>query len=42
MNEILAYLSDQRGKQFDPVLTDLFLDHLDQFMEIRNKYKFDP
>ncbi|MCK8825159.1 bifunctional diguanylate cyclase/phosphohydrolase [Fuchsiella alkaliacetigena] len=31
--EIIKELKDQRGKQFDPELTDLFLDYLDEIEE---------
>jgi response regulator RpfG family c-di-GMP phosphodiesterase len=36
LEEILAYFKEQRGKQFDPQLIDLFFGNLDQFLEIKN------
>lgn len=33
-----AYLSEQRGRHFDPRLVDLFLDNLDVFLGIRERY----
>lgn len=38
LEEIVAYMSEQRGKQFDPALIDLFLGHLHEFVAIRNRY----
>ncbi|WP_166241633.1 DUF3369 domain-containing protein [Paenibacillus turpanensis] len=38
MEEIIAYIREQRGKQFDPRLVDLFLEHVEQFLYIRDKY----
>jgi putative two-component system response regulator len=35
---ILDYLKQGRGTSFDPRLIDLFFEHLDQFLEIRNKF----
>ncbi len=35
---ILDYFREQRGKHFDPVLLDLFFDHLDDFLVIREKF----
>ncbi|MGL5268935.1 MAG: HD domain-containing phosphohydrolase, partial [Selenomonadaceae bacterium] len=36
--EIIAYFEQQRGKQFDPGLTDLFLSHMDQMLAIREEF----
>jgi len=36
MNEALAYMKDMRGKHFDPVLIDLFFEHIDAFLKIYN------
>ncbi len=33
-SEVEAYLRDHRGRRFDPTLTDLVLDHLDDFRPI--------
>lgn len=38
IERIMEYMVEQRGKQFDPKLTDLFLEHIDQFIAIRNQY----
>ncbi len=35
LNKILEFFHDQRGKHFDPLLTDIMLDNLDDFLEIR-------
>ena len=37
--EIFAYLKSQRGKYFDPELIDLFFEHLDAFLEIRDWFE---
>ena len=36
---IVAYFEAERGKHFDPHLTDLFLTHLDRFYEIREAFQ---
>lgn len=36
--KIFDYFKEQKGKQFDPNLTDLFFKHLDDFLEIRKKF----
>jgi response regulator RpfG family c-di-GMP phosphodiesterase len=36
--EVLDYLREKRGKQFDPFLVDIFLDNLDEIMAIRVMY----
>ncbi|MBD7906741.1 HD domain-containing phosphohydrolase [Sporosarcina gallistercoris] len=38
LEEIVTYMSQQRGKQFDPALIDIFLEHLDEFVAIRDRY----
>lgn len=38
LEDILALFRKERGKHFDPLLTDLFLDNLDQFLAIRDKF----
>ncbi len=35
LQEILDYMKEQRGKQFDPDLIDIFLENLQDFLEIR-------
>lgn len=39
LDKILQLFQDERGKHFDPELVDLFFDHLDKFLEIRDLYK---
>lgn len=36
---IFKYFKEERGKQFDPKLVDIFFEHLDEFLEIRNSLK---
>ncbi|NPA28785.1 MAG: HD domain-containing protein [Epsilonproteobacteria bacterium] len=38
MEKVVSYIKEQRGRQFDPALTDLFLAHIDDFLEIRAHY----
>ncbi len=37
--EIFALFKEERGKHFDPELVDLFFQHLDDFLRIRDTYK---
>ena len=37
--KIFALFKEEKGKQFDPKLVDLFFDNLDKFLEIRDNYK---
>jgi response regulator RpfG family c-di-GMP phosphodiesterase len=39
--EILQFFREERGKHFDPNLIDIFFDHLDEFLEIKNNYPDD-
>ena len=39
LEKILTLLQEQSGKHFDPKLVELFLDNLDKFTAIRDKYK---
>jgi HD-GYP domain-containing protein (c-di-GMP phosphodiesterase class II) len=39
LEEIIELIKSERAKQFDPQLVDLFLENLDEFLEIRDKYK---
>ena len=41
LEDILKLMKEQKGKHFDPELVDLFIENLDEFLEIRDKYK-DP
>ncbi len=36
---VFAYLRAERGKQFDPKLIDIFFEHLDEFLAIRDRYR---
>ncbi|MES2684798.1 MAG: HD domain-containing phosphohydrolase [Pseudomonadota bacterium] len=38
MESILAYMRAESGKQFDPVLIQLLMDNLDDFLAIRDRY----
>ncbi len=38
IEKIVAFFKEESGKQFDPDLMRLFLDNLDEFVEIRNKH----
>jgi response regulator RpfG family c-di-GMP phosphodiesterase len=39
LEKILEHIKAERAKQFDPQLVDLFLENLDDFLKIREKYK---
>ena len=41
MEEVLSYFKEQRNKQFDPVLTDILLDNIEEFLEIKNTFTDD-
>ncbi|WP_072679357.1 HD-GYP domain-containing protein [Arcobacter sp. LA11] len=36
---IFNFFKEQRGKHFDPKLVDIFFDNLDEFLQIRKKFK---
>ena len=38
MEQIVAYMTEQQGKHFDPVLVQLFLDNLVLFTNIRDEH----
>ena len=38
MEKVLQLVKSESGKQFDPELVDLFLNNLEQFIEIRDKF----
>jgi response regulator RpfG family c-di-GMP phosphodiesterase len=38
LDKVIALFKNQRGKHFDPLLTDLFLENLDKFLVIRDKF----
>ena len=39
LDKILKLLKEERGEHFDPYLVDLFLENIDKFLEIRDKFK---
>ncbi|BDY13704.1 response regulator [Hydrogenimonas cancrithermarum] len=39
IEEIVAFLKEERGRKFDPHLIDLFLKHLELFLAVRDKQK---
>nr|WP_275856303.1 HD domain-containing phosphohydrolase [Sulfurimonas sp. MAG313] len=38
LDEILALFKEERGEHFDPNLVDLLFEHLDAFLEVRDKF----
>ncbi|MCX7068567.1 MAG: response regulator [Methylococcales bacterium] len=38
LDRILTYFEEEKAKHFDPTLMDLFFNHLDEFVNIREKY----
>jgi response regulator RpfG family c-di-GMP phosphodiesterase len=39
IDKVFGYMLEQRGRQFDPVLIDLFLEHKKEVLEIRESFK---
>lgn len=39
LDKIINLFKEERGHHFDPVLTDLFLNNIKLFINIRNKYR---
>ncbi|MFC1602847.1 HD-GYP domain-containing protein, partial [Pseudomonadota bacterium] len=39
LSEILAYIEEERGKQFDPKLIDILIENIDEFLEIKMRYR---
>ncbi|WP_419782509.1 PAS domain S-box protein [Malaciobacter marinus] len=39
LEDILKLFNEQKGKHFDPNLIDLFMDNLDEFLEIKDRLK---
>ncbi len=39
IDKVVAWISEQRGKHFDPTLVDLFLQNLEEFIAIGDRYK---
>ena len=38
LEDILELFKEQRGKHFDPVIVDIFLENIDEFLKIRDSY----
>jgi len=38
IEKITSYIVEQRGEQFDPLIVDIFLQHIDKFLEIKNTF----
>lgn len=36
---IFSLIKEQKSEHFDPTLVDIFFDHLDDFLEIRDRFK---
>jgi PAS domain S-box-containing protein len=41
LEKIVALFEEERGNHFDPLLVELFLNHLDEFVAIRDRYTDD-
>ena len=39
LEKILELFNEEKGKHFDPNLIDVFMNNLDEFLEIKEKYK---
>ncbi|MGV6826968.1 MAG: DUF3369 domain-containing protein [bacterium] len=39
LDQVIEFFRDQRGKHFDPELTDLLLEHVDKFVAIAEEYR---
>ena len=39
MERTLTYIQEERGTIFDPCLVDIFIENIDEFLEIRRKYR---
>ena len=37
--KIFALFREERGRHFDPILVDIFFEHLDEFLSVRSKLK---
>ena len=40
LHKVLKIIQESAGSHFDPKLTKLFLDNIDKFLEIKNKYNY--
>lgn len=38
LDRIIALFKEERGQHFDPILVDLFLNNLDEFLKIKEKF----
>lgn len=38
MEQVVERIREERGKYFDPRLTDIFLEHIDDFLRINDAY----
>ena len=38
IEKTLDYIKEEKGKLFDPTLVDIFMENIDEFLEIRKKY----
>jgi response regulator RpfG family c-di-GMP phosphodiesterase len=38
VDEVAEFIKKERGKHFDPRLSDVFLEHFDEFIELNNRY----
>ena len=38
LNNVLDYLREKRGRQFDPFLVDIFMENLDEILAIHATY----
>ncbi len=38
LDKICKYMQNEKGKQFEPKIIDLFFDNMEEFVKIRNKY----
>ena len=39
LERILEFFKEQSGKHFDPILMDIFLSNLDEFLKIRDTFR---
>jgi response regulator RpfG family c-di-GMP phosphodiesterase len=39
LEKILDLFNEEKGKHFDPNLIDIFMRNLEEFLQIRDKYK---
>lgn len=41
LDKIIEYISSERGKQFDPILVDIFFEHIDEILNIKDNLSDD-